>query len=44
MKNIRGLSNICQVGIIVKDLVSSMERFRQILDIGPFKVYTVDTW
>lgn len=43
MKNIRGLSNICQIGIIVKDLTSSMERFSQILGIGPFKVYTVDT-
>ena len=38
-----GLSNICQVAIVVKDLKASMERYRSTLGITSFEVFAFDT-
>ena len=41
MSDLPGLSNICQVGMVVKDLEASMKQLKS-LGVGPWKVFTFD--
>ena len=41
MSDFPGLSNICQVGMVVKDLEASMKKLKS-LGVGPWKVFNFD--